>query len=80
MGTICPLARPLLIALQVERTSFGFHVRECMRSTTPPPPHPPQANMQKDHCRLTCERSRISGCLPKRELKAENGVDCKHKQ
>ena len=36
MGTICPLARPLLIALQVERTSFGFHVRECMRSTTTP--------------------------------------------
>ena len=33
MGTICPLARPLLIAFQVERTSFGFHVRECMRST-----------------------------------------------
>ena len=75
MGTICPLARPMLIALQVERTSFGFHVRECMRST-----HPPQANMQKDHFRLTCERSRISGCFPKRELKAENGVDCKHKQ
>ena len=43
-------------------------------------PHPPQANMQKDHFRLTCERSRISGCFPKRELKAENGVDCKHKQ
>ena len=76
MGTICPLARPLLIAFQVERTSFGFHVRECMRSS----PHPPQANMQKDNFRLTCERSRISGCLPKRELKAENGVDCKHKQ
>ena len=80
MGTICPLARPMLIALQVERTSFGFNVRECMRSTPPPPPHPPQANMQKDHFRLTCERSRISGCFPKRELKAENGVDCKHKQ
>ena len=42
METICPLARPLLIALQVERTSFGFHVRECMRSSPPP-----QANMQK---------------------------------
>ena len=37
MGTISPLAIPLLIALQVERTSFGFHVRECMRSTPPPP-------------------------------------------
>ena len=37
MGTICPLARPLLIAFQVERTSFGFHVRECMRSSPPPP-------------------------------------------
>ena len=60
METICPLARPLLIALQVERTSFGFHVRECMRSSPP--------------------RRQTSGCLPKRELKAENGVDCKHKQ
>ena len=78
MGTISPLAIPLLIALQVERTSFGFHVRECMRSS--PTPAPPQANMQKDHFRLTCERSRISGCIPKRELKAENGVDYKHKQ
>ena len=26
-----PLARPLLIALQVVRTSFGFHLRECIR-------------------------------------------------
>ena len=31
-----PLARPLLIALQVVRTSFGFHLRECMRSSSPP--------------------------------------------
>ena len=75
MGTICPLARPMLIALQVERTSFGFHVRECMRSTPPP-----AGKHAKSHFRLTCERSRISGCFPKRELKAENGVDCKHKQ
>ena len=65
METICPLARPLLIALQVERTSFGFHVRECMRSSPSP-----QANMQKDHFRLTCERSRISGCLPKKGTKS----------
>ena len=35
METICPLARPLLIALEVVRTSFGFHVRECMRSSPP---------------------------------------------
>ena len=30
------LARPLLIALQVVRTSFGFHLRECMGSSFPP--------------------------------------------
>ena len=34
-----PLARPLLIALQVVRTSFGFHLRECMGSSFPPPPY-----------------------------------------
>ena len=33
-----PLARPWLIALQVVRTSFGFHLRECMGSWFPPPP------------------------------------------
>ena len=33
-----PLARLLLIALQVVRTSFGFHLRECMGSSFPPPP------------------------------------------
>ena len=27
----------ILIALQVVRTSFGFHVRECMGSSSPPP-------------------------------------------
>ena len=27
---------PLLIALQVVRTSFGFHLRECMGSSFPP--------------------------------------------
>ena len=31
-----PLARPLLIALQVVRTSFGFHLRECTGSSFPP--------------------------------------------
>ena len=31
-----PLARPLLIALQVVRTSFGFHLRECMGSSLSP--------------------------------------------
>ena len=33
-----PLARPSLIALQAVRTSFGFHLRECMGSSSPPPP------------------------------------------
>ena len=33
-----PLARPLLIALQVVRTLFGFHLRECTGSSSPPPP------------------------------------------
>ena len=33
-----PLARPSLIALQVVRTSFGFHLRECMGSSSPPSP------------------------------------------
>ena len=28
----------LLISLQVVRTSSGFHLRECMRSSFPPPP------------------------------------------
>ena len=37
METICSLARPLLIALQAVKTSFGFHVRECMKSSPPPP-------------------------------------------
>ena len=32
-----PLARPLLIALQVVRTSYGFHLRECMGSSFPTP-------------------------------------------
>ena len=32
-----PLARPLLIAVQVVRTSFGFHLRDCMKSSDPPP-------------------------------------------
>ena len=31
-----PLARPLQIALQVVRTSFEFHLRECMGSSFPP--------------------------------------------
>ena len=36
-----PLTRPLMITLQVVRTSFGFHLRECMGSSFPPPPtHP----------------------------------------
>ena len=35
-----PLARPLLIALQVVRTSFGFHLKECMGSSSPPPSPP----------------------------------------
>ena len=34
------LARLLLIALQVVRTSFGFHWRECMGSNFPSPPPP----------------------------------------
>ena len=29
------MARPLLIALQVVRTSFEFHLRECMGSSFP---------------------------------------------
>ena len=32
--------RPLPIALQVVRTSFGFHLRECMGSSPPLPPPP----------------------------------------
>ena len=32
-----PLARPLLITLQVVRTSFGFHLRECMEVASPAP-------------------------------------------
>ena len=32
------LTRPLLIALQVVRTSFEFHLRECMGSSAPPLP------------------------------------------
>ena len=28
-----PLARPLLIALKIVRTSLGFHLRECMGSS-----------------------------------------------
>ena len=32
------LARPLMIALQVVRTSFPFRLRECMGSNFPPPP------------------------------------------
>ena len=32
-----PLARPLLTALQVVRTSFGFHLRECVGSSSPSP-------------------------------------------
>ena len=33
-----PLAGPLMIALQVVRTSFGFYLRECMASSFPFPP------------------------------------------
>ena len=33
-----PLARTLLIALQVVRTSFGYHLRKCMESSYPPSP------------------------------------------
>ena len=32
-----PLTRPLMITLQVVRTSFEFHLRECMGSSFPPP-------------------------------------------
>ena len=32
-----PLASPLLITLQVVRTLFGFHLRECMGSSFPSP-------------------------------------------
>ena len=35
-----PLTRPLMITLQVVRTSFGFHLRECMGSSLPPWPIP----------------------------------------
>ena len=35
-----PLASPLLITLQVVRTLFGFHLRECMGSSFPPHPTP----------------------------------------
>ena len=35
-----PLARALLMALQVVRTSFGFHLRESMGSSPPSPPPP----------------------------------------
>ena len=52
-----PLARPLLISLQVVRTSFGFHLRECMGSSSPPPP---AASLQlaRTHTRLThCARA-----------------------
>ena len=35
-----PLARALLMALQVVRTSFGFHLRESMGSSPPPLPPP----------------------------------------
>ena len=38
-----PLTRTSHIALQVVRTSFGFHLRECMGSCFPPPP--PGLNM-----------------------------------
>ena len=33
-----PLTDASMIALQVVRTSFGFHLRECMGSCFPPPP------------------------------------------
>ena len=33
-----PLAIASMVALQVVRTSFGFHLRECMESCSPPPP------------------------------------------
>ena len=33
-----PLARPLLTALQVMTTSSVFHLRECIESSSPPPP------------------------------------------
>ena len=33
-----PLTRTSQIALQVVRTSFEFHLRECMGSCFPPPP------------------------------------------
>ena len=32
-----PLARPLMIALQVVRTLFRFHLRECIRNSFPSP-------------------------------------------
>ena len=32
-----PLTDASMIALQVVRTSFGFHLRECMGSCFPPP-------------------------------------------
>ena len=38
-----PLAIASMIALQVVRTSFRFHLRECMGSCSPSPPPPPPA-------------------------------------
>ena len=34
-----------MIALQVVRTSFGFHLRECMGSCFAPPPPPPDLSL-----------------------------------
>ena len=53
-----PMARPLLISLQVVRTSFGFHLRECMGSSSPPPPPAASLQLARTHTRLThCARA-----------------------
>ena len=43
-----------MIALQVVRTSFGFHLRECMGSCFPPPPPPPRLQPSKSAFTRIC--------------------------
>ena len=49
-----PLARTLLIALQVVRTSFGIHLRKCMESSYPPPLPPFLAIRNHDQIKGIC--------------------------
>ena len=63
-----PLTIALMIALQVVRASFGFHLRECMGC---PPPPPLVHKFEKEHNSTFCILKNNIKLTPTPESSAE---------